>query len=169
MKTPERTIERPHVERQVTSGPSQRPFVAPLAAVATLIAGVLIGFLVWGLNDADRTAPVATGGAELTARQEQMVELYEDYEAAWQRGDREAVVAMFTEDGTLRIFGQEFEGPRIASGVSAWPSLDVLEPLLLDGTRMVNFHDIDGFGTPVDVVEFTETGEVLIVSHQILE
>jgi hypothetical protein len=155
-------------ERQNTSDANRRSLVGPLAGVAALIVGVLIGFLLWGMGDNDSTAPVATGGAELTARQEQMVELMYDYEAAWQQGDREAIVSMFTEDGRLTIFGTEFEGPRISSGVSTRPSLDVLEPVVLDDSRLISFHDVSGYGTLIDVIEFTADGEVLIVSHEIL-
>lgn len=168
MKTAERTIERPHVERQDTSQGSRGSLIAAIAAVAALMAGILLGFLIWGGDDSSSPAAVVVDGAELTARQEQMVELINEGEAAWQRGDRAAIVDMFTEDGTLTVFGTEFEGPMIAEGVTTQPSLDVLEPMLFDDTRVLTFHYVAGFGTLVEVFEFTETGEVLIVSHEIL-
>lgn len=166
MKTTERTIDRPRVERPHTADAKGRSLTGLLAAVAALIVGLLVGYLLWGGDGGDPTA-LATGGDELTPRQEQMLDVVEDYEAAWQRGDRAGAAAMFTEDGILTVFGTEYEGDRIATGIGSVPTLDVHDPRLFEDNWMLSFHDVVGFDTLFDVMEFTEEGEVLIVSHEI--
>ncbi len=142
--------------------------ILPVAVVAAVLMGLLAGFLVWGTDDTESAAQVVAGDAELTPRQEQMVELVDDYVAAWQTGDGAAAAAMFTENGELIIFGAEVSD--IEAGLSRSPqsTLDVLEPVLVRENEMLMFHTVLGYGTLVDVIEFTATGELLMISHEIM-
>ena len=173
MNTTNRTVDRPRVERPVSPDANRRPTIAWLAVVAAAAAsiGLLVGFLAWGGDDRDPTAPVAVGGDDLTQRQQQMVDLVDDYTAAWRAGDGDAVAALFAADGVATIVGQELpvEGGVLAAYVEAnpLPTLDVLEPMLVGEAGMLNYHEAAGFGTLSNVIEFTTEGELLIVSHEI--
>jgi hypothetical protein len=173
MKTAERTIERPHVERPVASDTKRRSVITPIALVVAVVLGLLAGFLVWGLGDTDSTAPVAAGGSELTARQEQMIDLLDDYVAAWRIGDSEAAATMFTENGVFTWLGTEYrvDDGALANVVTSLPvpTLDVLEPVLVNDTGMLHFHTVTGMGTFSNVFEFTADGELLIISHEIID
>jgi len=173
MKTAERTIERPRVERISTTESGHRSAITLIAAIAALMLGLLAGFLVWGMDETDSTAPVAAGGSELTTRQEQMVDLLDDYVEAWRTGDGEAAAALFTDNGVFTVNGTEY---RVDDGGLAQvvtdlptPALDVVEPVLLDETGMLHFHTIGGLDTDSDVYRFTAGGELLIISHEIID
>jgi hypothetical protein len=173
MKTAERTIERPQVDRPVAPDTKRRPMIMLIGVLIALALGVLAGFVLWGTDDTTSTAAVAAGGTELTPRQEQMVDLVDDYGVAWRNGDSEAAAAMFTENGALTVFGTEYpvEGDALAGYISAFPqpTLDLLEPVLVSDDGMIMFHTIAGMGTFSDVFRFTADGELLIISHEIAE
>lgn len=168
MKTAERTIERPRVERAAQPETGQRSMITPMAVVIALLVGFLAGFLLWGLNDTNPRA-VAVGGDNLTDRQEQMVDFVDDAKAAWQQGDGDAVAAMFTEDGVMTIWGTEYRGGEIARYVDSdiFASLEVFEPVLVSDNEMITFHTVAGFGTLNEFMEFTPEGELLIINHEI--
>lgn len=173
-KTAERTIERPRVERPAAPDTKRRSAVALIAmVVAAALLGLGAGYLAWGTSDTDSTAPVAVGDAELTARQEQMVDLIADAEAAWQIGDGDAVAAMFTENGVLTVFGTEYavDDGALAGYVSTGPftSLDMLEPMLVSDNVVLSFNTYGSRGTLSDVFEFTPSGELLMTSHDIID
>ncbi len=167
------TIERPRVERPVAPASKRRPTMTAIALIASLLVGVLAGYLLWGTDNTDQATSdaVATGGIEITTRQEQMMDLLEAYEEAWQNGDGEAVAAMFTENGMVTMLGVELpvENGVLADYVTAnpAPTLDVLEPNLVDGNRVFNFHTSGVNETFTNVLEFTTEGDVLIISHDI--
>ncbi len=170
MQTSERTIERPRVERIAPFDDRRRLVVTPIALVVAVLLGVLAGFLLWGLDDTTSTAAVAVGGEDLTPRQEQMVDLINESEAAWQAGDGEAVANMFTENGILNTGTAEYHGREEIAGYvnsTSYPSLEVLEPVLVSNNGMLTFHRISGVGTLSEVFEFTTDGELLIISHEI--
>lgn len=168
MKAAERTIERPRVERVVETPRRRWSAVTSIAIIIALALGLLGGYVLRGSDDVDPTAPVTVDGSELTQRQEQMFDLIDDYVIAWQNGDGEAAAAMFHDDGHLRVYGVERS---IADFITATPvpSLDILEPMLVHEDTMLNFHTIAGVGTLSDVIEFTPTGELLIVRHEIID
>ncbi len=176
MTTTERTIERPRVERTVEPKPTTRrgALTSVVTVIVALLLGLLGGYVLRGGDDAGPEDLVIAGGDEATARQEQMAEFMDDYVDAWQRGDADALVAMYTDRGVLTIFGSEFpvEGGRLADYVrrSPEPNLELLEPVLVSGTTMLNVHRLSPGSERVllDVIDFTATGELLIVSHDIL-
>ncbi len=169
MKTAERTIERPRVERAVEQPPRRRSWVTLIAALVALVLGLLGGYLLRGSDDVDPTAPVVVGGAALTDRQAQMVDLVDDYVVAWQRGDGAAAESMFTDDGVLDAFGavRTADDGGIAGYVAATPTplLRLPDPVLIDDHQMLMLHTIDGSMNSGNLMTFTETGDLLIVRH----
>lgn len=172
----ERTIERPRVGPAETTDNGRRTASLVLTAIVAAAVGLLAGFLLWD-SDGGEPDAVVVGGGELTARQEEMLELIDDYELAWRNGDGEAVAALFTEQGVLDVIGTEvpIEGGALADYVDGHPAptLEVLEPALVSGDRLVNLHRIGaegvvGPGRYSNVFEFTSEGEVLIVSHDLM-
>ena len=170
MKTIERThheVQAPEVTNRQPSG-GRRTGMLVLVAVLALILGAVGGWFARG-SDGD-SAILLAGEGDLTERQEQMVDVYEEAEAAWRAGDGEAVAALFTDNGSGRFLGATYRvddgslGRYVESGM--WNSLDVLEPVLVKGNTMLNFHTYRG-DTYTNVVEFTAQGELLMVSHTI--
>ena len=152
--------------RQAPTGRPIGMFV--LVAVLALILGLVGGWFARG-SDGDAEMLLA-GEGELTARQEQMLDLMRDYEAAWQSGDGDAVAAFYTDQGFADMRGTIY---RVDDGSlqgfvesTTWGSLDVLEPMLVKGDTVLSFHTYTG-GTYVNVTEFTNEGELLVVIHTV--
>ncbi len=134
------------------------------AVVVAMIAGGLVGFLLWGTED----DTIVAGGGSLTARQEQMVELFDDYVEAWQDGDGTAAEDMFTTGGYISMLGTEY---RRSDGSLAdiierrpVPTMEILEPTLVARNTLFNYHELGG-ATYQNVVQFNTTGDVAIISH----
>lgn len=142
-----------------------------MMVVLGMAAGLFVGFLLWG-NDGDGTDPIVAGGGELTARQEQMVEVYDDYIEAWRNGDGAAAAALFTPDGRIEFWGTEYriDDGTLESYVDRMraPVPRTLEPLVIEGETILGFHTL-GASTREDNMQFTRTGEVLIRSHVLTE
>lgn len=173
MTTTERTVERPRVERAAPAEPERkhRSLMTAIAVIVALLLGVLAGYVLFGSDDANPDIVVA-GDDDLTARQEQMVDLLDDCEAAWQAGDGDAVEAMFTDNGVLYVFGEEYrvDDARLAEYVDThpFPGLEIFEPVLVRNDTLLSFHRLEGMGTFYDVIEFTSDGELLMISHEIV-
>jgi hypothetical protein len=166
MKTAERTIERPRVERVVETPAKRRSAVTLIAVIIALALGLLGGFLLRGSDDVDPTAPVTVDGVELTERQDQMFELVDDYVTAWQNGDGEAAAEMFQDMGRLVVWGVQRDVTEFID-TTPTPGLRILEPVLVNDNEMLMFHTIDGT-TFSNVMSFTTTGELLITMHEIV-
>lgn len=167
------TLERPHgvSDAPPTAAPqhSRRWVFLVVVGVLALVLGGAIGYIARG--DDGTPDIVAAGADDLTARQEQMIDFLDDYEAAWQAGDADGVTAMFVADGTFGALDDEL---RVDDGTLAmyientsFTSLDVMRPALVNGDEMVTFHRFGG-RTYVEVLTFTSDGELLLVSHEIL-
>ncbi|MFW2381707.1 MAG: nuclear transport factor 2 family protein [Acidimicrobiales bacterium] len=160
--------------RPVSEAPTRRGLSKGLVAMMVVLgmaAGLFVGFLLWG-NDGDRTDPIVAGGGDLTARQEQMVEVQGDYVDAWIKGDGAAAAALFTPDGRIEFWGKEYrvDDGTLESYVDRMPArtLKVLEPMVIEGDTILSFHTL-GASTREDNLQFTRTGEVLIRSHVLTE
>lgn len=168
------TLQDRQEELRTTSPPAtnhstRRGLVLVLVAVLALVLGGVGGWMIRG-DDASTSDVVLAGGGDLTARQEQMLDLVRDAEEAWQAGDVDAVLAMFAPNGRFEAFDAVY---RVSDGSLAsyiergeWGSLGVYEPVLVRDDTMLTFHE---FGGRLYSEEFTFTpdGELLIVSHVI--
>jgi hypothetical protein len=155
-----------------TTTPARRiPVVGSvLALLVALLVGGMTGWFVRGGVDDSRDLVVA-GQTQLTDRQADIADFMREYEAAWQQGDGDAVVSMFTPGGTATFLGTTYrvDDGSLAEYVDSgnWASLDVLEPILVGGgNQAVSFHTFNG-ATYVNIVQFTGQGELLLVGHQI--
>lgn len=144
--------------------------VLVVSVVLALVAGGLVGWFVRGTSD-DASA-YAAGGGELTARQEQMVELIADSADAWRTGDAEALKGMFAPNATWTAFDTTYrmEDGSLQAYIdsTSFPGLELYEPIVVRGNQAVMFHNYSNYGDIADVFEFTEDGEVLIVSHEVM-
>lgn len=143
--------------------------VVLLAAVLSLLIG---GFAGWALHgDTESGATVLAGGGQMTDRQEQFGDFLADYEQAWQSGDGDAIMAMFSPQGSFTALGETYY---VADGslaeyldANAFPELDVLKPWLVQGDEVLSFHSVD-LGRFYEHVTLTADGEILVLSHTIL-
>lgn len=94
--------------------------------------------------------------------------MVEDYATARQTGDAEAMAAMFTTRASVSILGREYQRSdgTLATyfEVADYPSIVLREPMLVDGHRVTYFDGSSGRSYP-NVVEFTTSGDLKIVSH----
>ena len=172
------TLERPHDEvLDTSSAVSDRPdrrsrmgLVVTFVAVIALVVGGAIGWFVRGGGD---DAIVLSGDGDLTERQLDMVDFMDDYSAAWQRGDGEAVAAMYIDNGTFVTLGTEYrvDDGSLAAFVESgdWGSLDVLEPMLVHSNDVLNFHTFVGGFNYMSSFTFTGSGELLLINHTITD
>lgn len=163
-----KTLERPR-EAAVTATaaphPSRRWIAMAVVAALALAIGGVAG---WMIRGDDNPALVLAGDGSLTARQEQMLDVVREGELAWRAGDADAVLALCTPDATVEVLGTVY---RADDGTLAaliengdWASLDVLEPVLVNGNEMFTFHRWGGVDRSETFV-FTSSGELLITSH----
>jgi hypothetical protein len=129
---------------------------------------VAAGF--WWGNSGDETPRAVTAqGVELSDRQQQMVDLMDDYEAAWRNGDLAAFEALVTPDFRYTEFASAgspdvylwsdgtFQA-RVGGGLYA--GIQVYEPYLVSGNMIAFSGD---FG--MVVVEFRPDLPLAIQSH----
>jgi hypothetical protein len=161
------TMDRPVAE----AGPpatTRRPWWRLAIAVAlALVLGVVGGWSLARVTDDEPTAVVA-GGGSLTDRQKQIVEVLDDYVAAWRSDDAEAVMAFFAPGGTFSVRGEEYrmdDGSMAAFLESAsWSTLTGSDPVLMAGDEAA-LHTTWESQSWFNVIEFSASGDVLIVRH----
>lgn len=167
------TLERPHETihtSTATTSRSQRSWmIVAVIAVLALVLGGVLGYVVRG-GDTNADIVIA-GGDQMTDRQEQMIEFLDAYEAAWQANDAAQVTASFVPTGTFGALDSELrvDDGSLADYVenTSFSSLDVLRPALVRDNEMVTFHQFGG-RTYVEVLTFTPSGDLLLVSHDIV-
>lgn len=168
------TLERPQEETRapITEAPVQRPSRLPLTAILAVLAlalGGIVGWIVRG-DGAGEPDILLAGDGDISARQEQMLDVVRDRAQAWKDGDVDAVLAGFTPTGTFEAFGNVYrvDDGSLAAYVETgtWTSLEVQEPVLVRGNELFTFHRYGG-GNYSELFTFTETGELLITSHVI--
>lgn len=166
------TLERPRerIETTHAASPQRSSRTGLILAIVAALALALGGLAGWMIRGGDDPGVVLAGEGELTARQEQMFDMVRESELAWQRGDADAVTALFTPTGVFEALGTTY---RVDDGSLAtfvdngeWASLDVFEPMLVNGNELFSFHRYRG-QVYSDTVTFTTTGDLLIVSHVI--
>lgn len=178
-----KTMERPVQERMPLADPhgTRRAWTYMIAAVIAAFAlGLAGGWALFGGDDDEVAEPraILAGGGEMTARQQDMVDMVDDFYDAMAVGDGLAVEAMFAMGGTLR-FGPFADGWESAIVLSAYdegaiatfveenagtfsePDMPRLRPpLVVDTNWVINYVDADG--TSVDIFKFTASGDLAI-------
>ena len=166
------TIERTREDtRAVPAPPSSRGMRMALLAVVAVLALVLGGVAGWMLRGADDPGDVVLAGdGELTARQEQMIDVIREAEAAWQSNDVDAILGVYAPDATYEAFDTVY---RMDDGSFAayieggsWSSLEVYAPVLVRGNTALTFHRFGGQSYS-ESMTFTSAGDLLVTSHVI--
>lgn len=153
------------------------PWVGALV-IAVLLGGVG-GWFVRGALDGDDVADVVVvGGSELTARQQQMIDLHRQLVAEMQANDGAGVVSLFDPAGQV-VFtksGQEYRvddgslQEMVDAGINCYvdPSrgFAMYEPLLVDADMVVSAGMNEGVPF-VALTEVTPYGDVRIERHEI--
>lgn len=175
-----KTMERP-VSGRLPSTAEHRIRRTWLSAVVAVVAAFALGLaggwaLFSGDDEAAEPEAVLAGGGELTARQQDMVAMVEDYYAAWAAGDGEAVEAMFVTGGTLRLgpVGVGWDNAMVLSAYEEGAIATFVEesagtfsepdmprpkaPLVVDMNWVINYSDADG--TSIDVFQFNAVGDL---------
>jgi hypothetical protein len=161
------TLERPvaqTADTQPTHG--SRSLVVVLIAVAALLLGGLGGWLLRG-DDGGTDDVIVVNGSELTERQEQMLQIGDEYFAAVRDGDGETLASLFVPEGYV-TFEQINRQARVDDGSLAQivsggvnPGLELYEPVLVSDDTLVYTYGLAGDTT--EVMKFTPTGEVQII------
>ncbi len=163
MKTMDRTSE-------VTSALGHRnrssALLVVVAAVA-LVLGALGGWFVRG--DDDVGTGVAIGGGELTARQEEMLDIVDGLGRAWLADDADAVVSYFAPGGVAVVLGNRMNLDELHAFVErgSWSGLELHEPVLVGKNSVAQFHEYGG-GELCDIYEFTTGDEPMLMRHTIV-
>jgi hypothetical protein len=161
------TMDRPVAD----AGPpatTRRPWwMLAIAVAVALVLGVLGGWFLAGAMD-DDPAAVAVGGGSLTERQQQMVDVLDEYEAAWRANDAAAVMAFFAPGGSFSSAGTQYlmDDGSMAAFINggSWDSLTGSDPVLVAGNE-VALHTTWAGTEWFNVIEFTASGDPLIVRH----
>ncbi len=165
------TIERPVERRDDTRSTGGTPtLLVVLIAVVALLLGGLAGWLLRG-DDGGTDDAVVVNGTELTERQEEMLRVGDEYYAAMRDGDGSKLVSLFVPTGYVTFADESPTGTdeyRVDDGSlqattdqGGMTSLESYEPVLVyDDTLVYAGFYAGGF---IEVIEFTPSGEVLIV------
>jgi hypothetical protein len=146
-----------------------------------LFASLLVGCSGGSVSDAETSIPtsagsgvVTVGNVALTDRQQEMVEVTDQYLAAWRSLDPAAVTAFFAPDGKLEsiLYEDEFRvsdstlTERVQAAMNAFDmaSLERVGPLLVDGDMVYSVAKA-GSSQFSSLLVFTVTGPVRLVRH----
>lgn len=166
-----KTMERPREEVHARMTPTRARIgwgMAGFIAVLALLLGTLGSWAIFGRDD---PTAIAAGGGGLTDRQQEMVEVFEDYRTAWNTNDSARALSVMTPnafvtfEGTVWSVEDGMLARQIDSGL--YDNLTHLEPVLVERNTIASFHR-DGGLEAVNVFEFTSSGEVLITQHTIV-
>jgi hypothetical protein len=143
-------------------------WVLAVVVLLALCVGAMGG---WWLARWSETEPtvVRAGGGELSAREEQALDVVRRYQAAWLANDSAAIAASYAPGGVFVWEGESFrpDDGSLEGFVNRfdWSGImTVLDPQLVGDQMFVYRHDI--LGMPyADVIEVTAEGEPLIVRH----
>jgi hypothetical protein len=148
-----------------------------LVVVMALLAGA--GFAVgWSMRSTDEASTTSyvfggsvVAGDELTDREQEMVEMTEQYVAAFIAQDGDAVASLMVPDGYLAMPTLGSKVVRSSDGsLQEWveglgriPN-ELHDPIAVDGSQVVLTGRLEEAFDWMIILEFTDSGEVQIVS-----
>ena len=167
------TQEHPAGETTVLQQRGARWWIVAVVGVVALAAGVLVGSR---FDGEEATSDVVTvEGAELTDRQQEMVELVRAYQAAWEDLDGDAAASLMTpnaqfsmpQEGDDRVTPADGSLQEFMAGLTAGPPAGIDEPVFVAGHAVVSTQQVPARGLRVvSVYGFDDLdGEILIKSH----
>ena len=164
------TKERPDSPTtKPTKTGDRRSLILVFVAVIALGLGMFGGWMIWGSTD-NPDGVVVVGGGELTQRQEEMVDMLDEYGVAYLGNDGAAVVEMYAENGTLSGLGNPVlhaNDGTLEEFVNEFSFPDGPfdpEPVVVHENTVRFAHEYAG-RTYFDIVTFTSMGELHIASH----
>ena len=171
------TVEQIPVVHDRTTRERRVGWVVVVAAIAVLV-GLAAGWVIFGNNDdssSDNVARYVTpGSVELTERQTEMVELVDQYMAAWSATDGQRLETLMVEGGHVEYAEQgwrfDLEDGSLQDRVSNGPydSIRTYAPMLVYEDRIVLTGRVDSIDVEwLSVVRFTTSGEVKVISETI--
>lgn len=168
-------LERSSTVDSLDGGTRRSPWSIAIIAMLVLAAGVAIGWMVRGdSDDGTAVAVVAADGGELTAEQEQMWGMLQQYVDELRNGDFEAAESLFFNDGGIRVV-DGFDVPYgefVAMLADApWEIDRMLDTALVHEDRIVFFHVDANNMVRADVVRFGDfdNGEFHIEEHLVTD
>jgi hypothetical protein len=138
-----------------------------LLLLITLVALMLAAFIGWTIGSSESEPDLyVIGGGELTERQEEMVRVADEFDAALRDGDGETLLALFVPQGVLSVPGEPTH--RVDDGTIAGfmenrsrESLVSFPPTLVMGDSVLRYGSYDG--EHATLTRFTPNGDVLII------
>ncbi|MDY7103812.1 MAG: hypothetical protein S0880_21725 [Actinomycetota bacterium] len=180
MKTFDRDVRDVPTATMTTEAPTatrrRHGLVLGLVAVLALVLGVAGGWLLLGSSDDDPSA-IRMGSGDLTARQEQLVDVAEAYNAAWHTGDPADVLAL-APNGRFEIHQGGSAGTVVftaADGTLAnyvesggtWDEMSAPGQMIVADDLVVSPFVFDGVER-VSVFHFTSGDDPVILLHEVL-
>lgn len=150
-----------------------RWWLVAVLCVAVLVIGAVAGWLARGPGHGTPAYVVAGGGAP-TERQQQMIEMFDDYVAAWRSNDPDAVLSFYTDEGVFEWAGRSGPEYRVDDGTLRGyvenavdhRGMTVGKPMLVQENRIATVGEVAGVRF-VAVVEFTPNGELQVMRESL--
>jgi hypothetical protein len=160
------------VSASTTDVTAHRPWLtfAEIAVLALILRAAGAWFTAERIDDGPSV--LRAGGDGLTNRQDQMVEVVQDYISGWQATDGDLVASFVTDDGFVEYPAQGWlfnaaDGTlqdHITNG--PYETLRTLDPMLVHDDRIVLTGVIDSMSVNwISVVRFTTAGDLAIISE----
>ena len=157
-------VDRRDGQSSVAVTPRRRRVPVVLIALVALVLSALIGWTL-GRPDSEREVYVI-GGGSLTERQEEMIRVADEFDAALRDGDGEALLALYVPQGLLTVPGEP--DLRADDGTLAQfmqnrtrPSLVSFPPTLVMDDSVLRYGSYDG--EHATLIRFASNGDVLII------
>lgn len=149
-----------------------------LVAAILFLLGLATGWAAFGNNEASDSDTAVTyvtpGSTELTERQTEMVELMDQYVAAWSATDGQRLETLMVDAGHVEYAEQgwrfDLEDGSLQDRVSNGPyeSMENYAPMLVYEDRIVLTGRVDSVDVGwLSVIRFTTHGDVKIISETI--
>jgi hypothetical protein len=111
---------------------------------------------------------------DLSARQQQMLEVLQEYVGAWQAKDGEAAASFMTDDAVFVYYEQDdvyaVRDGSLQARISGGPytSMRTFEPVMVYDDRIVVTGTVDAVNVRwLSVINFTQSGEVKIETETV--
>ena len=164
------TKERPDTTpTKPTETRDRRSLIFVLVAAIAIGLGLFGGWIIWGSTD-DPDVIVVVGGSELTQRQEEMIDMLDEYGVAFLGNDAAAIIEMYAENGTMNMLSNPVlraNDGTLEEFITDFRFPDgpfYVEPVVVHENTLRFAHEYAG-RTYFDIMTFTNGGELHVTSH----
>ena len=151
----------------ITTPSNRRTGLIVGMAVIGLLIGLLGGWLLFSSDDV-----ISVNEMELTDRQTEMVAMIESNFAAWQANDVERALSYYSDNATFVALDVEYPvadgslADYVTSFFGAMHMEQLAPDVVVDVNTVITFHTYRG-ATYTNIFDFTTTGDVLILRHEV--